>query len=363
MAYDSLTLNGNYYNRKDLLEYAHNKLRNGSAEWEQQLFDFIIHWLDSEPYIIAHTSGSTGQPKEVRLGKQQMINSAQMTINYLGLQQGDTALLSLPVSYIAGKMMVVRALVGKLNLLTTEPANNPLEAVDSTISIDFTAWVPMQMQTAMEFAPQHVNAIKTIILGGSPVSKELESIIKGLNNDVYETFGMTETISHIAMRQLTGRNAQDDFETTDERFILGQDDRDCLVIIAPGITNSPVVTNDIVDIKDDRHFRWIGRVDNVVNSGGIKLHPELLEEKLSGLIAERFFLAGVDDAELGQKLVLVLETMEQNGQKDELMAKIKQHLKNRYEVPRAIYFADTFEETGSGKIARNETLRLLGLIQ
>lgn len=365
MTYTSLTLNGKHLHRTELLALAHDTLRTGTAEdWEVAFFDFVMQWLNPEPYLIVKSSGTTGAPKEIRLGKQQMVNSARMTANYLGLREGDNALLSLSANYIAGKMMIIQAMVSGMNLITIAPSNNPFELLPASQSIDFTAWVPMQMQNLLEDMGNRwrIAQIKTIILGGSPVSKELELELAGFPNHIYETFGMTETISHIAMRKISGGKTAEDFETTDEQFILGQDDRDCLVVIAPGITNSPVVTNDVVDIKDDRHFRWIGRVDNVVNSGGIKLFPEQLEEKVQALFTERFFMAGVPDSELGQKLILVLENSN-TGQKTELIDKLKAAITNRYEVPRDIIFTPALEETESGKINRKATLKKLGLIE
>jgi o-succinylbenzoate---CoA ligase len=206
-----------------------------------------------------------------------------------------------------------------------------------------------------------IQRIGTIILGGSPVLPLLAERLRTFPNRVFETFGMTETISHIAMRRLSGLDTQDTFETTDPDIILGQDDRDCLVIVAPALAHQPVVTNDIVEVKDDRHFRWLGRVDNVVNSGGIKLFPEELERKIQPLIAQRFFLAGVADLQLGQKLILVLEGPPLNPKEVEHHKESLRTALTRYEMPREIFAVSQFEETATHKVNRKATLTKLGL--
>lgn len=363
MAFETLKLNGTSYQRTEVLELAHQVLRSGkAADHEIALYEFLIQWFNAEPYIQVSTSGSTGTPKKIKLAKEQMKNSADMTLSYLDLKPGDKALLALSANYIAGKMMVVRSIVGQLDLLCVAPNNNPLKDVAADEHIHFAAFVPMQMQhiVADDKTLDKARQIDNIILGGSPVNTELQETLVSFPNGVYETFGMTETISHVAMRKLSQGTTQVPFETTDDNIILGQDDRDCLVVIAPGISNGPVITNDVVELQDERHFKWLGRVDNVVNSGGIKLFPELLEKNLSGVLPFNYFMAGIPDTELGQKLVLIVEHADVES--DELIADIKRYFKSRYEVPKQAIGIKKFEQTPNGKLNRNGTLSKLGLI-
>ena len=363
MAFETLKLNGSSYQRAEILELAHQVLRSGNAaDHEIALYEFLIQWFNAEPYIQVSTSGSTGAPKKIKLAKEQMKNSAAMTLSYLGLKAGDMALLALSANYIAGKMMVVRSIVGQLDLISIAPSNNPLTDVADSTHIHFAAFVPMQMQHIVDdhSTLDKARQIDHIILGGSAVTNDLQEILIDFPNVVHETFGMTETISHIAMRKLSRGTAQASFETTDDSIILGQDDRDCLVVIAPGIANGPVVSNDVVELQDERHFKWLGRVDNVVNSGGIKLFPELLEPNLSGVLPYGYFMAGIPDSELGQKLVLIVE--HPDVESDELIAEIKRYFKSRYEVPKQVFGIKKFEQTPNGKLNRNGTLSKLGLI-
>lgn len=360
MTAQALSINGTHYNEDQLLQLIQQKLATPQLpDWEQAFYQFLQNWLNEEATVTVHTSGSTGTPKAIQLGKQEMLNSARTTLDYLQLQAGDKALLSLSANYIAGKMMIVRALLGELDLWVTPLHGEPLLEFSGG-RIDFTAWVPMQMIQALEAGKkEQVQQIGTIILGGSPVDDVLREELKSFPNNIYETFGMTETISHIAMRKLSQGAEQSYFETVDDNIILGQDDRDCLVIIAPHVSAKPVITNDVVEIVDDRRFNWIGRFDNVVNSGGIKLFPELLEDKIRPLLNERFFLAGVPDTELGQKLIMIVETEETLNE-----ASLKEQLRNtltRYEIPKAYYSSPQLEETATGKLNRLETLKKLGL--
>jgi len=358
-------LNGQPYTKPALKQFAEQQLAQKLVSWERELFQFIVEWLSDDEHITAHTSGSTGAPKAIQLNKKQVRNSALMTANYLGLGKNSNALLSLSANYIAGKMMIVRAIENEWHLWANQPSNMPLKDIADKRTIDLVAWVPSQLKAMLDMNDPEldlrIQRIGTIILGGSPVLPNLAERLQSFPNRVFETFGMTETISHIAMRRLSGPDAQDTFETTDPDIILGQDDRDCLVVIAPALAHQPVVTNDIVEVKDDRHFRWLGRVDNVVNSGGIKLFPEELERKIQPLLAQRFFLAGVADLQLGQKLVLILESPQLNLKEVEHHKETLRAALTRYEMPREIFAVSQFEETATHKVNRTETLKKHGL--
>lgn len=359
-------LNGQPYTNESLKQFATHQLQSAELpQWQRDLFLFILEWLNEDGEITVHTSGSTGKPKAIQLNKQQVRNSALMTGQYLGLGAGSTVLLSLSANYIAGKMMVVRAIVNGWHLWAVEPSNNPLEGFDSKVALHLVAWVPSQLKAMLdkkdEALTARIQAIENIILGGSPVLPKLAQKLQPFPNKVFETFGMTETISHIAMRRLSGDEAKDTFETTDPDIILGQDERDCLVIIAPALAHQPVITNDIVEVVNERHFKWLGRVDNVVNSGGIKLFPEVLEQKVQPLLTRRFFMAGIADEQLGQKLIMVLEgpalsRAELNNMKETLSTVL-----TRYEMPRDIITIAQFEETATHKVNRAGTLGKLDI--
>ncbi len=358
-------LNGQPFTQPQLKAFAHQRLKEDLAAWKHDLYRFIQEWLNDEKYLIVSTSGSTGTPKSIQLPKDKVRNSARMTARYLGLGEGSNALLSLSAQYIAGKMMVVRAMENGWHLWAVEPSNNPLKGFNPAIPIDLVAWVPSQLQAMLELEDdgleQRIHSIGNIILGGSPVQPALAEQLKEFPNKIFETFGMTETISHIAMKRLSGPGAKGLFETTDSDIILGQDDRDCLVIIANNLTDKPVITNDIVELKDERRFRWLGRVDNVVNSGGIKLLPEILEQKIEPFLHQRFFLAGIPDVQLGQKLVMVIESTALSRTQLEELRNALQTVLTRYEMPRAIYSIPHFEETATHKVNRPATMGKLGL--
>ena len=226
--------------------------------------------------------------------------------------------------------------------------------------------VPFQLKALLTQGHTRLNdrisRIKNILLGGAPVSKELRHLLHDFPNNIFETFGMTETVSHIAMRKLSQGETSINFETTDGAIILAQDDRDCLVVIAPELSPTPVISNDIVELLDERHFRWLGRVDNVINTGGIKILAEDMEHRLSQIIHHRFFVAGKPDKELGQKLILLIESVAYSSLDEaELTTHMKETL-GRFEVPKEIIYTTHFNETGTHKIDRKATLIATGVI-
>ncbi len=340
-------LNGIPYSFEDLDEIGYSLVKEGE-DFEIGIGDFLLDWASERPTLEVQTSGSTGSPKTIVLKKAQMIHSARATGAHFGLSEGDSALLCLPGAGIAGKMMLVRAMVLGLHLDYVKPSSNPLG--DTLKNYDFAAMVPLQLQNSIN----QLDRIKTLIVGGAPVSRTLKDQIKKSKTQIFETYGMTETITHIASRRLNGEEA--DSFTLLPNIKISQDDRGCLVIDAPNIADEIITTNDLVELEDENSFRWLGRADSVINSGGIKLVPEQIEEKLSGSIADRFFLAGLPDKKLGQKLVLFVENADLN--KTELLKNLSS-LNNlsKYEVPKEIVLLGSFAETPTGKILREETVR------
>lgn len=318
------------------------------GEFRQGVWGFIDEWLNDSRTVNLQTSGSTGAPKQITMEKKYMRQSARMTLDFLALSPNDTALCCLSASYIAGKMMIVRALEGGLNLLLSEPNGNPLKEISTPI--DFAAMVPMQVENVLKDKPKDLNKVKHLILGGAPVSPALEKQLQDFKTAIWHTYGMTETVSHIAMRRLNGAG-QTSYYSAMANVKLSLDERQCLQIEAPHLTAEKVVTNDIVELDDKGNFRFLGRYDNVINSGGVKISPELLEQKIAHLIPCRFLISSVPDERLGQRVVLVLEGDDKMMDGEALLGELRKKL-STYETPKELVFIEQFQETGSGKIKR-----------
>ncbi len=320
----------------------------------QPLVSFLQEWYNDSPYVTVHTSGSTGEPKAIRVSKEQMANSARMTAEFLVLAKGTEAFLPLSVEYIAGKMMVVRALVNRWKLTIAKPPADPMVGISSNHDLKFTALVPYQLSQILrsEDSLAKLDRFDTIIVGGAPISKELEKQLQDLSPAIYQTYGMTETVSHIAMRRVNGLNASEAY-TTIGRTTVNTDNEGRLTIDAPDIGVIELQTNDLAKLIDNKQFIWLGRYDNVINSGGVKLIPEQLEQKLSILFpSKRYFLSSLPHRHLGEQLILVIETSELPG---DIRNAINQVLQG-YEKPKQILLTTAFVETASGKIQRKKSL-------
>lgn len=346
--HNTFKLNEISYNHSELIDVACNLIKDGKP-FEKKIGNFLADWLDDSDYIESNTSGSTGRPKTIQIQKQAMVNSAIATANCFNLKPSDKAFNCLPIESIAGKMMLVRAMIIGLELDIV----NPLKFPDFDIykSYDFCAMIPLQLYNSLK----HVNNIKAIIVGGAPVSIHLLKRIQNIEATVYETFGMTETVSHIAVRQL---NHLQDGEQSNvfkllPNIIISQDDRGCLVINAQRLNSETIVTNDVINIISESEFEWLGRYDNVINSGGVKLYPETIEAKLQSQISQRFLIASNEDNELGEKLILIIE-----GKKRMISSSIFDCL-DKFEKPKEIVYIPQFAETSSGKVHRKNTLKFL----
>jgi len=339
------------YKYNDLMEIAYSYVKEG-LPYQYELGNFLLDWLDEKDYVIVKTSGSTGKPKNINIKKQAMVNSAIATGDFFNLKPGDKVLHCLPSNFIAGKMMIVRAIVLGLELDMVEPAALPL--IDYEKDYVFSAFTPMQLKN---FA-KYLEKIKTVIIGGGRVSKAIIELIKDKKPHIYETYGMTETVSHIAVKKLNNFSGseEDKYFTTLPQIKVSQDERGCLVIDAPKLLNTKIVTNDIVEVKSDSSFEWLGRIDNVVNSGGIKLFPEQIESKLQDKIKGEFFIASKADDTLGEKLIIVIE-----GDNTLIDDSIFNDL-DKYEKPKEVIFIPKFKLTNSGKIHRIKTLEALNLV-
>lgn len=312
---------------------------------------FLTEWFSDKDYVIAHTSGSTGKPKPITILKKHMINSAKATAEFLKLPNNTKALLALSTQYIAGKMMLVRAIINGWKLDVVNPSSTPLNGINKTYN--FTALVPLQVQNSLD----KLECIDKILIGGGAVSVSLLADLQKINSTCFASYGMTETITHIAIKQLNGKQKSTYYQTLPNVSIT-VDNRNCLVIDAPKIASSIIVTNDLVNIINKHNFQWLGRVDNVINSGGIKLIPEQIEKKLSDIIANPFFVFGQKDDLLGKKLILIIEDKENLSLKNRVF---KLDTLEKFQKPKAIYFLDKFEYTETKKINRKKTISLLSL--
>ncbi len=350
--FSSLNLNGHHYETEELSEYCETSLERGNLPtWERDIYKFILDWISDVPYVVLQTSGSTGIPKVIRQSKEMMINSALMTMRYFKLAAGKNALLCLPVSYIAGKMMIVRAFVSRINLVITEPSANPFQF--QQLKIDFTAITPYQLIKSLDTLNDA--KVETVIVGGGEISYDLEMRCQDISSTIFATYGMTETSSHIAIRPVNGIGKSSIYEVL-ENTRISLDPRGCLVINAPHLTSETLITNDLVLIKDDYHFEWIGRFDNVINSGGVKIHPEQIEKKLSGLIDRRFFIYGLPDAILGEIVALFIEGDAFDDVENQNFTMSLHSLLPKFEIPRKVLFIQSFDLSESGKILKRQTV-------
>ncbi|MCF8303080.1 MAG: AMP-binding protein [Bacteroidales bacterium] len=345
---NSLIINGTKYTKAELVRHAKKIPADESQpEWYRDFYRFINDWLDGKPEIKVNTSGTTGQPKIISLSKSAMIRSAKKTLAYFELKKDDKALLCLPAKYIAGKMMIVRAMTGELNLLIGEPSTGAWN--DLNEPVDFVPVVPLQMRSLLKY-PRKQQMIDTILLGGAAIDKSLEHSIQHIHPKVFHSYGMTETITHVAIRQVNGEKASPVY-TALEGISFSTDDQKQL-IIDTDFLDKPVYTNDIVDLIDKWRFVWRGRMDAVINSGGIKIFPEEVEKKISSLINERFIITGIPDEILGEKVVLVIETNQiSNDQLNNLKYQLRKKL-DKFRMPREIYLIPQFPLTSTGKIKR-----------
>jgi o-succinylbenzoate---CoA ligase len=298
-----LMINGQRFTFRELLTFSKDKIEtSNTTPRETELYQFIINWLNDNDYIVQHSSGTTGKTKEIRLSKHSMIKSAANTCSFFNLQKGQTALLCLPATYIAGKMMVVRCIVGELNLQVLAPDSMP--DFSNIPVVDFCAMVPLQVINLLN-SGNSLLPIKKLIIGGAAISHELENGLQQISTAVYATYGMTETCSHIAIRRLNGPDRQEAYHAL-PGVTLTHDKRGCLVIAATWLP-AQINTNDLVTFTGANAFTWLGRYDNLINSGGIKTIPEEVEAIIMASTSLECIVIGLPDNKLGQKLVFVFE--------------------------------------------------------
>ena len=309
------------------------------------LNDFLDEWNNPKNTVEVQTSGSTGVPKCIRVEKQRMLNSARITCDFLGLKTGDTALLCMPLDYIAGKMVVVRSIERQLRLTTVEASGHPLKNI--TNSFDFAAMVPMQVYNSLQVAEERekLRTIKHLIIGGGPIDNDLQQQLSSFPNNVWSTYGMTETLSHIALRRLNGENASL-WYTPFNTVSISLNANGCLVIEAPLVHEGRLETHDRAEIRDGK-FRILGRLDNVINSGGIKIQAEEVEEMLRPHIKMPYLISKCSDEKFGEIVVLLTECPDLS-----LVKEICCNVLPKFWQPKHYLYTSHIPLTGTGKPAR-----------
>ena len=340
--------NGLQYTKTELLEFAKSLVEKG-APHEINIGEFLQKWFDENETITVITSGSTGIQKSITIRKEFMVNSANATGVFFKLGPGTSALLCLPPKYIAGKMMLVRAMMLGWDLHVVAPEKDALTQYDN--DYDFAAMVPYQVHHSIHA----LQKVKKLIIGGGDISNKLNERLQKVFTEAFATYGMTETVTHIAVKRINGLAKSDEY-TALPNVKLSQDERGCLVIDAPMISDTKVITNDIVDLLSETTFKWLGRYDNVINSGGIKMNPEQIEEKLAPYIDFPFIISSEKDELLGERVILIVE----NKEKVELPDYSEVFLNlDTYERPKRIFSFSKFPYTETEKIKRNTILHFI----
>ncbi len=313
--------------------------------WMQSIVKVLADWYSDQDFMTLHTSGTTGDPKQILLPKANMISSAQKTITFLELADGIRALLCLPVEKIGGMMMLVRAIVGNWDLKIIKPSANVVDGVRE--KIHFVAFTPQQLYTLAEESPGALQNIEKCIVGGAATGSDLISKLFNEAMVCWATYGMTETMSHVALRRLNGEKPDNCFKALPGvTFERGQNG--CLIIHSDHLPLSPLITRDVVTLFSDTSFEWLGRIDNVINTGGVKVYPELIEEKLLDVIKTPFFISWIVDPVLGQKVILVIEGSAPTQAEIKTMAEKLM----RYEMPKSCIIVDQILITPTGKVRR-----------
>lgn len=330
------------------------------SDYYHQSLIFCKEWLNGQEIFELQTSGSTGKPKKIVVSRHQMERSANATRDFFNIKKGQYLLCCLNTAMIAGKMMLVRAMEWNCNLQLIEPSGNPLDELLDQFAFNFVAMVPSQVENSLKIpkALKRLQSIQHLIIGGAPMSEELKDRVAKLEIRAYQTYGMTETVSHIALAPILPDTKL--IYQTLPGVEINQDTEGKLIIKAPMALNE-LHTNDLVEILNDRQFIWKGRADFTINSGGLKLQPEEIEKKLSYIINKsfqgaRYFVTGEPHPKWGEQVVLLIESKRPKTELfQELSQKVKSNL-TKYENPKKIYFADNFIETTSGKINRIKSL-------
>lgn len=335
-----IKLNGQSVELKTLLQKTQFE-----SHWENDFYTFLKEWYSDVEFIRVQTSGSTGKPKIIKLKKHFVAASAKRTLNYFNLRTNDKILHCLPTKYIAGKLMLVRAIIGQLDLHLIDPASD-FRLLEKQ-SFNFAAMVPTQVSKLLNIKTSN---LEQLLIGGDAISAKLEKQLQKIRTACFSSYGMTETATHIAIRKLNGANASSYYNCL-EGISVQLSETNCLQILMQGLSKPVLQTNDIAELKDDKTFRILGRADNVIISGGIKYSPETIEKKLETELDFPFMISSQSDEKLGKYLVLLVEKKET----PELLNTLNYSLNNtltKFECPRQIIFVDHLPRTENGKLKR-----------
>lgn len=356
----TVTLDGRIYTAANCRHRLYEDFcrRYGPDSFHACLAAFLREWFDASDTVCVHTSGSTGTPKELRVEKRRMMASAMMTVDFLGLRRGDAALLCMPLQYIAGKMVVVRALVSGLNLLPVTPSGHPLKALHEAPA--FAAMIPMQVFNALQVPAERalLKDIRQLIIGGGSIDASMSEALQDFPHAVWSTYGMTETLSHIAMRRLNGPQASA-WYTPFPGVRIPTSPEGTLAIHAPAVNPDLLVTNDLVEFDAQGRFRILGRRDNTINTGGVKVQIEQVEDALRPHLPFPFAITSVPDAKFGERIVLLVE----NVPADHPLLPPAIAALPPYWRPKQVFSVPQLPQTGTGKPDRATARRLARSIQ
>lgn len=326
-----------------------------NAVLDEPVLQFLHAFTDESQDVKCYTSGSTGTPKEIWVQKKRMIYSARKTVQFFALNADSNALLALPARYIAGRMMLVRAMVSGMQLSVVQPSLNPIKHLDCS-GLDFAAFTPAQVHEmlAEPETAEKFKQIKSVIIGGAALDDGLERKLAGFPNAIYVSYGMTETLSHIALRRV----GEPFYTLISNQTRISVNADSCLQIEDPNLTDERLQTTDVVNIVDELHFEWLGRHDFVINSGGVKLHPERIEKKIKQLPGWEhfpFFIASQSDPQFGERPILIVEDTLPELDMEQLATVL-----DKFELPQNVYTVPQFMYTETGKLNRKAVLALLG---
>lgn len=352
----SVWIGGRSFNLAQLHDWINEKT---PVEYLSKVKQVYENWYSDSAFFEVETSGSTGAPKTIRMSKEKMYFSALKSLRYFDLKKGQKVLLALPADKIGGLMLIIRAIIGKLDLHHIQARLDPFNGWNAE-EIDFCSLTPSQLFAIKGDLKSLVKLriIKRILLGGSDVNPALLSFIQHESNEYFHSYGMTETISHIAVRKLNGSNRSDHFRALDG-VSFASNEEDQLIICSEQLLDQDLVTNDLVTIIDEKTILWRGRKDNVVNSGGIKLIVEELEGKIKVFLKLPFYLVGIPDDLLGEKLILVIEGDKFSQDELEVLNLNLSSTLHKYEIPKDVVIVPSLLYTKNGKLIRITPNQLL----
>jgi len=324
-------------------------------DYLQSVINFVEEWESYSSVLRISTSGSTGEPKMFEFSRKQVEASARYTGRFFDFKKGDSILLSLSPNFVAGKLMLVRALLHEMKIVVAPLSANPLKEINKIPTpIKLAAFVPYQVNEILKDESSKIiyETIENVIIGGAEISHDLELKVAALKNKNYSSFAMTETLTHFALRKIDG---QTDFYSCLPGIKINQDERGCVVVEQNEILKQALTTNDLIELIDNTKFRWKGRIDNVINSGGVKIFPEadekLVEHLFNGI---RFYISSKKSETLGEEAVLMIEDFLWSKNKQQGILTEIEKLLPKYHAPKSILFFDKFTETKNGKIIRQK---------